>query len=182
MQETTNNTAADILLDQFDLSLEKDQEEITQLNPSAIVKDEDTFRSCLAPLKERSTLYKSNVKSCDEKIKSWQEAKKHWQECEAKLNDLLATLLTDLNLPSLKEGNAKATLKTSKTLVVDEELMISQFTQKINELQAALPPYIKLKMTVDKTMLGSHVKTDPTLLIDHPEMAHWSESKSASIK
>lgn len=177
-----NNTTAEILLDQFDMSLEGGTSGENPIDTRSLVRDEETFRSCLAPLKERSVLFKSNAKQCDEKIKTWQEAKRHWQECEAKLNELVADILTGLNLPSLKEGDAKASIKTSKTLVVDEELLIGAYLQKISELQAFLPPYIKVKVSVDKTLLGSHVKSDPTLLIDHPEMAHWAESRTASIK
>lgn len=150
------------------------------------LKDRETLDKALP---EIGTVYRDiagNIGECDEKIKFFQEGKKGWTRRLEILQQALGAALGRLNITKVTAATTDGTIKLSTSsrtcLEVDDDWLTSQYQPLADQLQAALPDYVKVKLAVDKNKLFAHVKGDPAMLTEHPEHIHTKVSTSTTIK
>lgn len=150
---------------------------------STVTKTED-LEAGLPLLRKKAEDLKENIDNCDKNIKNWQESKKLWASRSKSFMDVLGALIVSLNIPgnSLKADGVKLATSTRSSIEVDEDWLLGQYTALAAALQSQLPPYIKVKINVDKTELAAFLKTDDSLLVNHPEKIHTKKSCSTSIR
>lgn len=187
-KENTANPQISQMLERFADSIESEKDHVLtdeeKTAISASVSDEKTLSEGLAELKRTSEDYKSRIADCDQKIKMWQESKKMWKNRSDQFNGLLGFLLSKLSIPglSLKAGGVKLSTSKRTSLEVDEDWLVGLYQLQANALQAQLPPYIKVSLSLDKTALGNYLKTDNSMLVNNPDKVHTKQSASTTIK
>lgn len=86
--------------------------------------------------------------------------------------------------PAAGANGTKVTITTREILETDNDALLSLSTclPEYKALLAALPPYVKLSLAVDKTALKTYIKVNTDILLQHPEWVHTKENKSVSLK
>ena len=180
-----DNNIGQAFLDTFD---DKSEE-----NPT-LTKDEkesiggafaspEELGNALPLISERVNNMKERIEHSDKNIKMWQETKKMWTGRKDQLLEILGQTMERLNVAGniIKSADCKLSTSTRTSLEVDEDWLINQYAALAGSMQSQLPPYVTLKLTVDKTKLAAYLKTDDTLLIDHPDRVHTKVSKSVTL-
>ena len=181
------NQIAQAFLDLFDDKIEESSELSAEDRKEigAVFTTQENLEESLLALRERARAYKKNVDDSDARQKQWAETKKMWS---SRLNQMLAILgetMERLHIPvkQLKgAGGTKLSSSSRTSYECDEEGLVQQFQQLADALQQQLPPYVKVKLTIDKTLLGAHLKQDNSLLINHPELVHTKSTTSITLK
>lgn len=156
--------------------------EVTAARIAEVIRTPDELQECLALIKSEQERIQNGIADCDSKIKVWQQSKKAWKARQESLLAALKQTLADLNLKTATDGTVKVTMssKTGLTVVSPDELL-KPYQANLDALRASLPPYIKVSMDLDKTLLASYLKTDDTLLLTQPENLHYEVSSSVRI-
>lgn len=184
--ETKTSSVAQAFLDLFEDHIEntpelskEDQEKI-----GSTLKTQPELEESLPTIKEKLDTYAEKISLSDKNIKQWQESKKLWTQRQNQLLSVLGLLMEKLHIPgkSLKAGGVKLSTSTKTSLEVDEDWIINQYQALADALQSKLPTYVTVKLSVDKTKLNTHLKTDNSILINNPERVHTKESRSISVK
>lgn len=149
---------------------------------SAEIPDRETLNEGMPLLKETSDNIKSMIDDCSKKVKMWQESKSAWENRDKQFNRLLGVLLGNLSMTAIKAGKIKISTSNRTSIEVDEEWLLGQYQAYGVALQAQLPPYIKVKLSIDKNALNAFLKQDNTMLIDNPDKIHSKTSSSTTIK
>lgn len=180
------NTRLEEFLEKFDDTMEKSNviTDAERDDLASIIPDRVTLEDGLPELLHKSDDMKSSIDDCDKKIKIWQESKKLWSARQKNLMDILELTMKKLGIPnqSIKANGIKLATNTRTTLEVDEEWLINLYESLSLTLQAKLPDYIKVSLSLDKTKLNAHLKTDQSMLVQFPEKIHTKSSTSTTIK
>ena len=151
-------------------------------NLCAMVNTTDDLGECLPEITKRVEKCKENKTTCDSRIEPFSISKKMWKGREDAYNEILLKLMLKLNTKSIAAGGNKATLSSRNILEVDEKGIIGMYSIVLAQLKAQLPSYIKVDLSVDKTALSSHLNTDNSLMLKHPELVHTKTSHSLRLK
>lgn len=174
-------------LDLFDDKIEENPELTAEDRKEigAVFTTQENLEESLQALRERARAYKKNVDDSDARQKQWAETKKMWDGRLKQMVSILGEVMDRLHIPgkSLKgAGGTKLSSSTRSSLEVDDDGLIQQFQQLADALQQQLPAFVKVKLTIDKTALGAHLKQDNSLLINHPELVHTKTTTSVTLK
>lgn len=181
-------TSVTFFLENFDAEAKKKAEEKQMLSPEEVANlasqlpDEETLKESLPLIKEKHDEYMSQAKACKDKIALFKDSQALWENMGEQLQEVLAKCLKNINLSALKQGGITLATRERTALKVDEEWLTGLYSQAVDSLRAALPPYIKIKVSVDKTELQKTLKNDTSLLIDHPDRVYTQKSSSTTIK
>ena len=83
---------------------------------------------------------------------------------------------------TVKADGVKLAISSRTVLEVDEQWLLSQYDKFLDVMQAQLPGYIKVSLSVDKTELNAYIKKDNSLLINYPLQIHTKVTTSTTIK
>lgn len=181
-----DTTYAETFLEMFDDRIE-DSPELTDEQKeqlSSAFPSQERLEDALPMLLEKVNDFNSRIDFSDNQIKDWQKTKKMWDARKAALLEILGKALEILHVPgrTLKADGVKLSTSTRSSLYVDEDWLVQQYQQLADQLQAGLPDFVKVKLTIDKTKLGKHLQQDNSLQVDHPDRVHTKTSSSTSIK
>ncbi len=151
---------------------------------AAYVEDKEALAELLPIFKKSYAEYEKKTEQCDKTCKDYTESKKMWKSRGEQLVDFLGHILEQFRLKSYTANDTKVTITTREILETDNEALLAEHmtTPEFKALESALPPYVKISLGIDKTALKSFVKTDSTLLTNHPEWVHTKESRSVNLK
>lgn len=151
---------------------------------SAYIENTEALAEILPVLKKRYNEYKEKTEQCDKTAKDYAESKNMWKSRSEQIAAFLGHVLERFRLKSYSANDTKVSITTREILETDTDALIAPQAARPEymALEAALPPYIKITLSVDKTALKSYIKTNSKLLTDHPEWVHTKESKSVSVK
>ena len=184
MEENKTNQISESILDSLERCYQK-EEKISEEKAASIsdmVIDQEEFCSCVRDFKDKDDSYKSAIAKCDDNIKGWQESKKMWQERQNDLKDIIIRIMKRLNMKNTSKDGTSVTMRSTKVLEIDAEKILIMYKPFAKELRSQLPPYIKVTLSIDKIALSNHVKDDPTILVESPEIAHWKENDSVTLR
>lgn len=171
------------IIEKIDLCFEE-QDGLTDEKYSTLdseIKTSEDLEECLPEIKQRTDNYKKQADACDEKIKDWTDSKKMWQMREKQLKSFLEHTLSRLKITSIAKNNIKVKITSRTVTKVDETAIINAYKPLVDQVQAQLPEYLKLSLTVDKTALTNYLKKDDTLMKEHPEIVHSETSTSLRL-
>lgn len=140
------------------------------------------LEECLSVIKSEQVRNQIGIEECDSRIKTWQQSKKAWKSRQESLLSSLQETLTSLGVKSVTDGSVKVKLSTTKGLeVINADEILKPYEKAFETFKSSLPPFIKISMDIDKTLLSAYLKTDNSLLLTMPENVHYKESKSVRI-
>lgn len=177
---------ADRFIDRFETQMETvgelDESSINDL--CGVIQTTQELSEALPAFKQKNDSYKELVATCDKNIKEAQTSKKLFQKRCEQFAAALGALLERLNIPGNAVSNGGVKLATSKrtSLEVDEGWLLGQFAALQAGLEAQLPEYITVKLSIDKNKLSAFLKKDTSLLVDYPEKIHTKVTASTTIK
>jgi len=184
--ETKNTQYAQSFVDKFEEAIEASPElteekkqEIISMLPNAVALSDG-----LGVLKSTAARYAEQAEQCDQKKRMWEESKKFWNSRSAAFIALLGAAMQKLGVKGGKVKTDEGTLSTSSrtTLEVDTDWLLSTWQQVAEDARALLPDYVTLELSVNKSKLSAHLKTDNSLLLNNPEKIHYNTSTSISLK
>lgn len=189
MSENINGAASpmEALLESYNERTEKGNPELTKeeiQSFAAAITSPEELSAGLRQLKEAIDFQKACMDNADSRAKAAGEDKKFWKARTAGILAIMEAALRRLNVPglSLKADGIKLATSTRTGIEVDEEWLLGLSRPLADSLQAALPPYIKVKLELDKTALNAHLKNDSTLLTENPDKIHTKETRSTTLK
>lgn len=131
----------------------------------------DGYRAIMAKFSDR-------VDAVDKEIKRLQDIKKTAKNAEKRLKEYILGIMGIFGLKKI-EGELVTMTRTSvKSLDVNEEVLLSSYSDKIAELQASLPDYLTVEIKVSKTAIKNKFK-DSDLL---PAGCAYVENDSLRIR
>ena len=151
---------------------------------SAKLNGKDGFMQVLPQIKESYLECKKNIEDCDRKIKLYTEAKKGWKQQMEQIAGFIIHLLHSYRINKAKCDDAECSISSRTVLDVNDEALLEKFYQgdEYDALRNALPSWVKITLSVDKTALKQFLKADNTLLLESPELVHSTVSESLTIK
>ena len=174
--EEKKSTIVEQFIDGFNEAYEEKKR-----NPNLELKypilSRDELREGLPSLLGAVQEFDQNIQTCDRNIKNWQISKKDWDLRSKTFLGLLAITANNLGLSNSLQGDKAKLARTATTVLeIDENFIVDMYRQLADELQGRLPGYIKVSLTVDKTMLKKHLATDNSLALNHPDKIHTKEN------
>ena len=179
------NTYVKTLIEEFDNACESQEtlDEQTKDRLAGIIPSADEFRNALPALKAAKDLYEANAESADKNKKTWDASKKLWKNRSETLMDIIGRCVKKFRYSGKVTMDDTTLNISSRSYVdIDTDWLLSQYQGTIDTARAMLPEFIKLEVSVDKNKLSAFLKTDDTLLKDHPDKIHYNVSGSISFK
>ena len=184
--EENKSAKVEAFIDSFEDLIEENNiltpEERSSLEAKITTQEE--LAGGLVKLKDKADAYKKRTEECAAKIKEWQASKKTWENRQKSLMDTLEGIINKLGFRNntVKADGVKLAISSRTVLEVDEQWLLSQYDKFLDVMQAQLPGYIKVSLSVDKTELNAHIKKDNSLLINYPLQIHTKVATSTTIK
>ena len=114
----------------------------------------------------------------DETIKQLQAKKKAAKNAKESIRSYVADTMQAFGLDRIKGDIYTATLRKSKSIEVDEDLMLAPYARHIQQLESKLPDYLTVEIKVSKTALKEAIKAEGVM----PAGVAESESLSLTIR
>lgn len=178
-------TIAEQVIERFNDRTESGQEPLSQQEIENLASEFNSLTDlteALPDLYEEVERQKTCIQNADERKKRADADKKFWQ-------GRMEAFLKILEAAANKHGKTKLngegiTLSVSKrtSLEVNEEWLLSGYQSITEAFQKTLPPYVKVKLSVDKNELSAFLKDDNTMLLNSPEEIHTKVSTSTTLK
>lgn len=134
-------------------------EELAQLltdTALSIQQKVDGYRVVMAKFSDKAD-------AVDKEIKRLQSIKKTAVNAEKRLKEYVLNVMGTYGLKKIEGLFCSMTRTTTKSLDVNEELLLSAYNEKIAELQASLPEYLTIEVKVSKTAIKNKFKDTDVL-------------------
>lgn len=137
----------------------------------SIKQKADGYRAVMAKFGDKAD-------AIDKEIKRLQSLKKTAVNAEKRLKEYILGVMGIYGLKKIEGDLCTMTRSTSKSLDVNEELLLSQYAEKIAELQSALPKYLTVEIKVSKTEIKNEFKDSDIL----PAGCNYVENESLRVR
>ena len=137
----------------------------------SIKQKADGYRAIMAKFSDKAD-------AADKEIKRLQNIKKAAKYAEQRLKEYILGVMGIYGLKKIEGNLCTMTRTSSKSLDVNEELLLAQHAEKIAELQASLPEYLTLEVKVSKTAIKDKFKNSELL----PAGCAYVENDSLRIR
>jgi hypothetical protein len=137
----------------------------------SIKQKADGYRAIMARFSDKAD-------AADKEIKRLQGIKKAAKNAEQRLKDYVLGVMGIYGLKKIEGQLCTMTRTTSRSLDVDEELLLAPHAEKIAELQASLPDYLTIEIKVSKTEIKNKFKDTDIL----PAGCAYAENDSLRIR
>lgn len=131
----------------------------------------DGYRAVMAKFNDRA-------EAADREIKRLQDIKKSAKNAEKRIKEYILSIMGAFGLKKIEGELCSMTRTASKSLDVDEELLLAAYCGKIAELQASLPDYLTVEVKVSKTAIKNKFKDTDVL----PAGCAYVENESLRIR
>ncbi len=146
--------------------------------------DAAMLRALLPRLKAMADRFRTAMEQCSEKAAMFSGSKRRWKTYIDSLAAVAGYMAEGCGQKRFAEGDARVTVTETETVVCDEEALLQPYLRSPEYcfLQNALPPWAKVSLAVDRTVLKAHLKKDRSLLEEHPDWVHTAISRSVCLK
>ena len=148
---------------QIEYALEENGGELTDelaelLNDTevSIKQKADGYRAVMAKFNDK-------VEAVKREIKRLQDIKKTAENAEKRIKEYILGVMGAYGIKKIEGELCTMTRTTTKSLDVNEELLLSAYNEKIAELQASLPEYLTIEVKVSKTAIKNKFKDTDVL-------------------
>lgn len=100
------------------------------------------------------------------------------ENAQRRLKERLLWNMRQFGMEKLEGRLCKMSIRKAASLNVDEDLMLSPYRERIDQLNAALPPYITVKVDISKTAIKDMYKGTDAL----PQGCEEVENESLQIR
>ena len=122
----------------------------------SIKQKADGYRAVIAKFNDK-------VDAVDKEIKRLQDIKKTAKNAEKRLKEYILGVMGIYGLKKIEGQLCSMTRTTTKSLDVNEELLLEAHTEKIAKLQEELPEYLTVEIKVSKTAIKNKFKDSDLL-------------------
>ena len=137
----------------------------------SIKQKADGYRAVMAKFNDRAD-------AADKEIKRLQDIKKAAKNAEKRLKEYILGVMGIYGLKKIEGELCSMTRTTTKSLDVNEELLLSTLNDRIAEFQASLPEYLTVEIKVSKTAIKNKFKDTDIL----PAGCTYVENESLRIR
>lgn len=137
----------------------------------SIKQKADGYRAVMAKLDHKAD-------AADKEIKRLQEIKKAAKNGKERLKEYILSVMGTFGMKKIEGELCSMTRTTTKSLDVNEELLLSAYADKIAQLQAELPEYLTIDVKVSKTAIKNKFKDTDIL----PAGCAYVENDSLRIR
>ena len=137
----------------------------------SIKQKADGYRAVIAKFNDK-------VDAVDKEIKRLQDIKKTAKNSVERIKEYVLGVMGIYGIKKIEGELCTMTRTASKSLDVDEEVLLSAYADKIAELQASLPEYLTIEVKVSKTAIKKKFKNTDIL----PAGCAYVENDSLRIK
>lgn len=138
---------------------------------SSIKQKADGYRAVMAKFSDKAD-------AIDKEIKRLQDLKKTAKNAEKRIKEYILGVMGIYGLKKIEGEMVTMTRTTTKSLDVNEELLLAPHANKIKELQDNLPDYITIEVKVSKTAIKNGFKGSDVL----PAGCAYVENDSLRIR
>lgn len=131
----------------------------------------DGYRAIMAKFSDKAD-------AVDKEIKRLQDIKKTAKNAEKRLKEYILGIMGIYGIKKIEGDLCSMTKTTTKSLDVNEELLLAVHADKIAELQALLPDYLTIEVKVSKTAIKNKFKNTDLL----PAGCEYVENESLRIR
>lgn len=137
----------------------------------SIKQKADGYRAVIAKFNDK-------VDAVDKEIKRLQDIKKTAKNSVERIKEYVLGIMGIYGIKKIEGELCTMTRTASKSLDVDEEVLLSAYADKIAELQASLPEYLTIEVKVSKTAIKNKFKNTDML----PAGCSYVENESLRIR
>lgn len=148
-------------------------------------RSQEEFNGLVAELSRKNEEFKANSNTCKENALLWQNTKAVWDSRGEDFRTLVMTMMKGLGLSNATDPEKLCRITCSDNrskLVVDSDKIIEGYRPLIESIRSQLPPYIEISLKFKQKEFGEHVKTDSTILVENPEIAHYEPTSTITFK
>jgi hypothetical protein len=116
--------------------------------------------------------------AADKEIKRLQDIKKAAKNAKERLKEYILGVMGAFGIKKLEGELCSMTRSTTKSLDVNEELLLEPYADKIARLQSELPDYLTIEVKVSKTAIKNRFKDTDIL----PAGCAYVENESLRIR
>lgn len=152
-----------------------------ELTPELEREMTETQESLMAKVDGYNALYRklgAVAASAKSEADRLSKIRKTAENAQKRLKERLLWNMNQFDMDKLEGRLCKMSVRRSKSLNVDEELMLAPYREKIAALNAVLPPYITLSADISKTGIKDMYKGTDTL----PQGCEEITSESLQIR
>ena len=158
--------------------LEENGGELTPEIESMMAETEDLFPKKVDGYGVMLRKFQSMEKMCDDEIKRVQGLKKVAQNSIKSMRSHLLDTMLHFGFQKLKGNMTQMWVGKSKSVEVDEEVLLAKYKAKIEALQESLPPYLTVEVKVSKKAVSDAYKAGGVL----PPGCEINENDTLTIK
>ena len=158
--------------------LEENGGELTPEIEERLAETEDKFPKKVDGYGVMLRKFQAAEKVCDEEIKRVQGLKKVAQNSVKSLRSHLLDTMLHFGFQKLKGNMTQMWTGKSKSVEVDEEILLAPYEAKLQAFRDSLPPYISVELKVAKKPISDLYKAEGLL----PAGCSIVESDSITIK
>lgn len=163
---------------QIEYALEENGGELTDELAELLTDTEISIKQKADGYRAIMAKFSDKVDAVDKEIKRLQDIKKTAKNAEKRLKEYLLGIMGMFGLKKIEGQLCTMTRTSSKSLDVDEEILLAGYQDKIAELQASLPEYLTIEVKVSKTAIKNKFKDTDVL----PAGCNYVENESLRIR
>ena len=122
--------------------------------------------------------FKAEEAMCDTEAKYWAGKKKVMQNAQKRIREHINDVMTMYDLKKIEGEHCKISRRESQSIEVNEEVVLASMQERINELVASLPEFVKVDVSVSKTALKEWMEREQIV----PEGVACVTSSSVTIR
>ena len=121
---------------------------------------------------------KNDEAACDDMQKYWAGKKKVLQNSQKRVREHINDVMTMFECSKIEGEHCKISRRETKSLEVNEEVVLASFQDRINELVESLPEFAKVEVSISKTALKEWMERENIV----PEGVQYVTSSSVTIR
>lgn len=122
----------------------------------SIKQKADGYRAVIAKFSDKAD-------AVDKEIKRLQALKKTANNAVERLKEYILRVMGTYGIKKIEGEYCSMTRTATKSLEVNEEMLLAAYVEKIAELQASLPDYLTIEVKVSKTAIKNKFKNTDVL-------------------
>lgn len=163
---------------QIECALEENGGELTDELAELLTDTEVSIKQKADGYRAVMAKFSDKVDAVDKEIKRLQDIKKTAKNAEKRLREYILGIMGIYGLKKIEGELVTMTRTTSKSLDVNEEILLAAYVEKIAEFQASLPEYMTVEIKVSKTGIKNKFKNTDVL----PAGCAYVENESLRIR
>lgn len=122
--------------------------------------------------------FKAEETTCDTEAKYWAGKKKVMQNAQKRIREHINDVMVLGGISKIEGERCKISRRETQALEVNEEVVLASMQERINELVASLPEFVKVDVSISKTALKEWMEREQII----PEGVAYVTNSSVTIR